>query len=60
MSLGPWQIAIIVVLLLLIFGPKRLPGLGQSIGEAIRNFRKGLENKEISDKSDKSDSSDKS
>ena len=46
MSISPWQIAIIVILLLLLFGPKRLPGLGKSIGEAIRGFKKGLDGKE--------------
>ena len=46
MSISPWQIAVVVLLLLLLFGPKRLPGLGKSIGSAIRNFKKGLAGKE--------------
>ena len=46
MSISPWQIAVVVLLLLLLFGPKRLPGLGKSIGAAIRNFKKGLAGKE--------------
>ena len=37
-----WQILIVLVIALLIFGPKRIPGIGKSLGEAIRNFRKGL------------------
>ena len=42
-----WQIILILFIVLLIFGPKRIPGIGKSMGEAIRNFRKGLsENKE--------------
>lgn len=45
MSISPWQIAVILLLLLLLFGPKRLPGLGKSLGEAIRNFKKGLDGK---------------
>ncbi len=40
LSLGHWIIVMIVVVVL--FGPKRLPELGQSIGEGIRNFKKGL------------------
>ena len=46
MSLSPWQIAVIVILLILLFGPKRLPGLGKAIGEALRSFKKGLDGKE--------------
>ena len=37
-----WQIVILVVIVLFIFGPKRIPGLGKSLGEAIRGFRKGI------------------
>jgi len=40
LSIGHWIIVLIVVVIL--FGPKRLPELGQSIGEGIRNFKKGL------------------
>lgn len=47
MSIGPWQILIIVAIVLIFFGPKRLPGLGTSIGEAIRGFKKGLTDDEI-------------
>ena len=47
MSLGPWQIVIIVVVLLVFFGPKRIPGMGKSLGEAIRDFKKGLKEDEI-------------
>ena len=45
MSLGPWQIVLIVVLLLIFFGPKRIPALGKSLGEAIRGFQRGLNGK---------------
>lgn len=40
--LGGWEIAIVVVLVLVIFGPKKLPELGSSLGKSIRGFRKGL------------------
>ncbi len=42
MSVGIWQIVLIVVVGVVLFGPKRLPGLGKSMGEAIRGFKKGL------------------
>ena len=43
MSISPLQIAVILLILLLVFGAKRLPQLGRSLGEALRNFKKGLE-----------------
>ena len=39
-SLGLPEIAIIAVIVFMIFGPARLPKLGRSIGETIREFRK--------------------
>ena len=41
-NIGGWEIAIVVVLILIIFGPKKLPELGSSLGKSIRGFRKGL------------------
>ena len=42
MSPSIWQILIVAAIVLLLFGPKRIPGLGKSLGEAIRGFKKGL------------------
>lgn len=42
MSPSFWQILIVVAIVLFVFGPKRIPGLGKSLGEAIRGFRKGI------------------
>lgn len=47
MGLSFWHLLIIVVIVLLLFGPNRLPTLGKSLGEAIRGFKKGLEDGEI-------------
>lgn len=41
-TLGPPELIIIFLIVLLIFGASKLPALGQSLGEGIRNFRKGL------------------
>jgi len=43
MRLGFAEIAVILVIALLIFGPKKLPQLGDALGKAIRNFKKGTE-----------------
>ena len=37
-----WEIVIVVVIALLIFGPKKLPDLGSSLGRSITGFKKGL------------------
>lgn len=41
-ALSPWHIAIVVIVGLLIFGPKKLPELGRGVGSGLRDFRKGL------------------
>lgn len=41
-KLGFTEIAIILVVALLIFGPSKLPGLGKSVGESIREFKKSM------------------
>lgn len=46
MGLSVPQIILIIAVVVLIFGPKRIPQLGKSIGEAIRGFKKGLDGKE--------------
>jgi sec-independent protein translocase protein TatA len=38
-NVGPLEIAIVLVIVLIIFGPKRLPELGRSMGRGIRDFR---------------------
>jgi sec-independent protein translocase protein TatA len=36
---SPWHLAVLVLVLLLIFGPARLPEMGRSLGKGIREFR---------------------
>ena len=38
-GIGPWEIAIVLVVLLLIFGATRLPKLGASLGQSLRAFK---------------------
>lgn len=49
-TFGFWEILIIVFIILLLFGGKRLPQLAKSIGESIKNFKKGIGQGENSDK----------
>ena len=46
------QLLIILVVVLLIFGPKNLPKLGKMFGKTINGFKKGLEAPEESDDSE--------
>jgi sec-independent protein translocase protein TatA len=39
---GPLEIAVVLIIVLIIFGPKRLPELGQSMGRGIREFKNSL------------------
>ncbi len=43
--IGPWEIALILAIVLIIFGPKKLPQLAKSIGDAIRQYRAASEGK---------------
>jgi sec-independent protein translocase protein TatA len=38
-GVGPLEIIIVLVIVLLIFGPKRLPDLGRSLGSGMREFK---------------------
>lgn len=51
-GLGLPEIVVILAVALLVFGPSKLPSLGKSLGEAIRGFRKGLEEETEKEKLD--------
>jgi sec-independent protein translocase protein TatA len=38
-NIGPLEIGIVLVIALLVFGPKRLPELGKSVGSGMREFK---------------------
>lgn len=42
MGLSVWHLLILLVIVLLVFGPSRLGDLGKSFGQAMRGFKKGL------------------
>ena len=39
--MGPWEIALIVIIILIVFGVGKLPQVGGAIGRGLRAFRKG-------------------
>ncbi len=38
---GPWEIALILVIILIVFGVGRLPQVGTAVGKGLRAFRRG-------------------
>ncbi len=45
-GLGPMELTIILVIILIIFGAGRLPEIGSGIGKGIKNFKKSLKDTE--------------
>jgi sec-independent protein translocase protein TatA len=41
-NIGPWEIIILVVVLLLVFGSRRLPEIGRSVGKGMREFKQSV------------------
>ena len=41
-NIGPLELGIVLVIALVIFGPKRLPELGRSMGRGIREFKSSI------------------
>jgi len=41
-GMGPWEIVMILVVVLLVFGAKRIPEIAQSLGKGITEFKRGV------------------
>ena len=50
-SIGPLELGIILLIVLIVFGPKRLPGLGRQLGSGMREFKDSLTGKDKDDDS---------
>ncbi len=61
-GMGPWELLLIFLAVLLLFGAKRLPEIAQGMGKGIREFKKAMKDttSEIKGSLDDEDSSDKS
>lgn len=46
MNLGIWEILLIALIVLLIFGGKKIPELMRGLGKGIRSFKDGINGKE--------------
>ncbi len=40
--IGIWEIAVIFLVVIVLFGPKKLPEIGRALGDAIREFKKSM------------------
>ena len=49
--IGPWQLLVIVALVVIFFGGKKIPELMKGLGKGVRSFKEGMNNmeKEIED-----------
>jgi sec-independent protein translocase protein TatA len=52
-NIGPLELAIVLVIALVIFGPKRLPDLGRSLGSGMREFKDSITGKNDDDEKPK-------
>lgn len=52
MRLGPWEIALILILALVLFGGGKLAGVGKALGKSIKDFKKEMQDDEAADKQD--------
>lgn len=52
-NVGPWELILILVIVLVIFGPGKLPKVGESLGKAMQSFKKAKEGDEEEDSKEK-------
>ncbi|MDR2637337.1 MAG: twin-arginine translocase TatA/TatE family subunit [Zoogloeaceae bacterium] len=43
MVIGPWQLLLILLIVVLLFGTKKLRNIGEDLGGAVKGFKKGLQ-----------------
>jgi sec-independent protein translocase protein TatA len=48
-GIGIWEILILLLVVLLVFGPKRLPEMGRSLGRGMREFKDSISGKDDDD-----------
>jgi len=51
-GIGVTELIIVLVIVLVIFGPKRLPAMGRSLGSGVREFKNSITGKDKDDKDD--------
>ena len=51
-NIGPMELIVVLVIVLLVFGPKRLPGLGKQLGSGMREFEDSISGSSKDDEDD--------
>lgn len=51
-DVGPLQLLILLVIILVVMGPKRLPQVGRSLGASLREFKNGITGRGAKDEDD--------
>jgi len=46
LAIGPWQVVLVAVVILLLFGGKKIPELMKGLGSGIKEFKKGVKEEE--------------
>ena len=59
LAIGPWQVVLVAVVILLLFGGKKIPELMKGLGSGIKEFKKGVKEEEEEEGEGSGDSSDK-
>ena len=57
MASGPWQVAILILVIVLVFGAKRLPEIARAFGRSASEFKRGLREGELPDPPSSQDAS---
>ncbi len=54
-NIGPLEVLVVLIIALVVFGPKRLPELGRSLGKGIREFRGSISGEHEDEDTDSED-----
>ena len=57
MGISPWQLLIVLLIIVLIFGTKKLRNIGGDLGGAVKNFKKSIKDESQSEESEESEES---
>lgn len=49
-NIGPLELAVVLLIALIVFGPKKLPELGRGLGRGMRDFKRGISGEDEDDR----------